>query len=142
MDTGASTATPAPPRATTTSPSPGSPSMRSTARMLRRGTEFHTHFTWPDGTPVEVVNDRNRRWGVDPWGHFGFSRFPDGRRYVEFLTAFFQDGQGGLEMLGRIAQNALYFHEGPAVPRFPGSAAVLLSHAGARGHPQAGALDH
>ena len=83
---------------------------------LRRGTEFHAHFTWPDGTPVEVINDRNRRWGVDPWGHFGFSRFPDGRRYAEFLTAFFQEGRGGLEMLGRIAQNALYFHEGPAVP--------------------------
>jgi hypothetical protein len=86
---------------------------------LRRGTEFHTHFTWPDGTPVEVINDRNRRWGVDPWGHFGFSRFPDGRRYAEFLTAFFQEGRGGLEMLGRIAQNALYFHEGPtaAIPQ-------------------------
>jgi len=83
---------------------------------LRRGTEFHTHFTWPDGTPVEVINDRNRRWGVDPWGHFGFSRFPDGRRYAEFLTAFFPEGRGGLEMLGRIAQNALYFHEGPTAP--------------------------
>ena len=83
---------------------------------LRRGTEFHTYFTWPNGTPVEVINDRNRRWGVDPWGHFGFSRFPDGRRYAEFLTAFFQEGRGGLEMLGRIAQNALYFHEGPAAP--------------------------
>jgi len=86
---------------------------------LRRGTEFHAHFTWPDGTPVEVINDRNRRWSVDPWGHFGFSRFPDGRRYAEFLTAFFQEGRGGLEMLGRIAQNALYFHEGPvaAIPQ-------------------------
>ena len=83
---------------------------------LRRGTEFHAHFTWPNGTPVEVINDRNRRWGVDPWGQFGFSRFPNGRRYAEFLTAFFQEGRGGLEMLGRIAQNALYFHEGPAAP--------------------------
>ena len=42
---------------------------------LRRGTEFQMYFTWPDGTPVEVINDRNRRWRVDPWGQFGFSRF-------------------------------------------------------------------
>jgi len=83
---------------------------------LRRGTEFHTYFTWPDGTPVEVINDRNRRWRVDPWGQFGFSRFPDGRRYAEFLTTFFQQGRSGLETLGRIAQNALYYHEGPTAP--------------------------
>ena len=83
---------------------------------LRRGTEFHTYFTWPNGTPVEVINDRNRRWRADPRGQFGFSRFPDGRRYAEFLTAFFPEGRGGLEMLGRIAQNALYFHAGPTAP--------------------------
>jgi hypothetical protein len=53
---------------------------------------------------------------VSSWGHFGFSRFPDGRRYAEFLTGFFVDGRAGMETLGRIAQNALYFHEGPTSP--------------------------
>jgi|SRR5438128_1027377 len=33
---------------------------------LRRSTDFHKFFTWPDGTPVETSNDRNRYWGVSP----------------------------------------------------------------------------
>ena len=53
---------------------------------LRRATDFHKNYTYPDGVPVEVINDRNRHWEVDAWGHFGFSHFPDGRRYAEFLT--------------------------------------------------------
>jgi hypothetical protein len=83
---------------------------------LRRATDFHTHFTWPDGVPVEVVNDRNRHWAVSAWGHFGFSNFPDGRRYAEFLTGFLRAGKLGPQGLARIAQSALYFHEGPTSP--------------------------
>jgi hypothetical protein len=81
---------------------------------LRRALDFHSHFTWPDGAPVEVVNDRNRHWGPSAWGHFGFSRFPDGRRYAEFLTGFQGVPKG--ETLSRIAQNALYWHDGPTAP--------------------------
>jgi hypothetical protein len=83
---------------------------------LRRSTDFHQHYTFPDGTPVDVINDRNRYWGVSAWGHFGFSHFLDGRRYAEFLTGFFKEGEVTLEDLGRLAQNALYFHEGPTAP--------------------------
>src|SRR5437867_559374 len=42
---------------------------------LRRATDFHKYFTYPDGTPVEVINDRNRHWGVSAWSHFAFSHF-------------------------------------------------------------------
>jgi hypothetical protein len=83
---------------------------------LRRSTDFHKHYTYPDGTPVETINDRNRHWGVSIWGHFGFSHFPDGRRYAEFLTSFYSEAQMDLESLGRMAQSALYFHEGPMAP--------------------------
>ncbi len=83
---------------------------------LRRATEFHKHFTWPDGTPVEVLNDRNRHWGVSAWGHFAFSHFPDGRRYAEFLTSFFRPDALTMDQLGRLAQNALYYHEGATAP--------------------------
>jgi hypothetical protein len=83
---------------------------------LRRALDFHSHFTWPDGTPVEVVNDRQRHGGVSPWGHFGFSRFPDGRRYAEFLTSRIGEKPLRGEALSRMAQNALYFHEGPSAP--------------------------
>jgi len=82
-------------------------------RALRRATNFHKYFTWPDGVPVEVVNDRNRHWGVSAWSQFAFSNFPDGRRYAEFLAGFFRPDKMTMETLGRLAQDALYFHEGP-----------------------------
>ncbi len=86
---------------------------------LRRATDFHQHFTWPDGTPVETINGRNRHWGVSPWGHFAFSHWPDGRRYAEFLGGFFSAAKLDSRTLGRIAQSALYYHEGPtaAIPQ-------------------------
>jgi len=107
---------------------------------LRRGLDFHKFFTYPDGTPVEVLDDRNRYTLVAGWGdsrattwpdpnsppggndesaskgHFGFSWFPDGRTYAQFLTRFFREGLVGCEDLGRLAQNALYYHRGPSGP--------------------------
>jgi hypothetical protein len=91
-------------------------------KALRRSTNFHIYFTYPDGTPVETMNDRNRYWDVSMWGHFGFSHFPNGRRYAAFLTSFFPydgdiDSHGGnMQSLGRIAQNVLYYHEGKTEP--------------------------
>ena len=89
---------------------------KAALEALRRSTDFHKYFTYPDGTPVEVINDRNRYWGVSPWGQFGFSHFPDGRRYAEFLTSFFREDSLQIETLGRMAQNALYYHEGSTAP--------------------------
>jgi hypothetical protein len=83
---------------------------------LRRATDFHKHFTWPDGTPVETINGRNRYWAVSPWGHFGFSHWPDGRRYAAFLAGFFTGQKVSSRDLSRIAQSTLYFHEGPTAP--------------------------
>lgn len=85
---------------------------------LRRATTFHKYFTWPDGTPVETINGRNRHWAVSPWGHFGFSHWPDGRGYAELLARFFAAGKMGSKAIGRIAQSALYYHEG-AVEKAP-----------------------
>jgi hypothetical protein len=83
---------------------------------LRRATNFHKHFTWPDGTPVETINGRNRHWEVSAWGHFGFSHWPDGRRYAGFLAGFFAPGKISSRNLGRLAQSALYYHEGRTEP--------------------------
>ena len=91
-------------------------------KALRRSTDFHKYFTYPDGTPVETINDRNRHWGVSMWGQFGFSHFPDGRRYAAFLTSFSPYGGdtksygGDMQSMGRIAQDALYYHEGKTAP--------------------------
>ena len=35
---------------------------------LRRATDFHKNFTLLDGAPADVINDRNRRWGVSRVG--------------------------------------------------------------------------
>jgi hypothetical protein len=91
---------------------------------LRRATDFHKHFTWPDGTPVETINGRNRHWDVSPWGNFGFANWPDGRRYAAFLAGHIAARRLNGRELGRMSQNALYYHEGPTdsipqdMPRF------------------------
>jgi len=83
---------------------------------LRRSLNFHENFTYPDGTPVETINDRNRYWGVSPWAQFAFTDFSDGRRYAEFLTGFFEPDKLTMEQLGRLSQDALYYHDGPSEP--------------------------
>jgi hypothetical protein len=83
---------------------------------LRRSTDFHKYYTFLDGHPVDVINDRNRRWGVSAWGQFAFSHFPDGRGYAAFLTGFFKPESLTVDQLGRLAQNALYYHEGSREP--------------------------
>jgi hypothetical protein len=83
---------------------------------LRRATNFHKNFTWPNGEPVETMNDRNRHWGVSPWAQFAFTNFPDGRRYAQFLASFFNTDELPMDVIGRMAQNALYYHEGPLQP--------------------------
>jgi hypothetical protein len=91
---------------------------------LRRAKDFHMRYTFLDGTPVDVINDRNRHWGVSAWGQFAFTHFPDGRSYAAFLTSFFRSETLTADQLGRLAQNALYYHEGPreqipqALPRY------------------------
>jgi len=83
-------------------------------RAMRRATTLHKYFTYPDGTPADVINDRNRHWSVSAWGQFAFSHFADGRGYAEFLTGFFDPRHLPMTDLGRLAQDALYYHEGPA----------------------------
>jgi hypothetical protein len=83
---------------------------------LERSAKFHENFTYPDGTSVMITDDRRRHAYVSPWAHFGFSHFPAGRRYAEFLTSFSEPGEGGFEHLGRMAEDALYYHEGPLAP--------------------------
>src|SRR5262249_51217042 len=108
---------------------------RAALAALRRATDFHKHFTWPDGTPVETVNGRNRHWAVSPWGHFGFTHWPDGRRYAAFLPGSSADRKLPSRELGRIAQSALYCHEGPtaAIPQeLPRSVYRMKVNAGIR----------
>jgi hypothetical protein len=84
--------------------------------VLRRSLTFHENFTYPNGVSVETINDRNRHWAVSAWAQFAFSNFPEGRRYAGFLTNFFDPDKLTMDQLGRLAQDALYYHEGPSAP--------------------------
>lgn len=80
---------------------------------LRRATDFHKNYTFLDGHVADVINDRNRHWGISAWAQFAFTHFPDGRGYAAFLTGFFKPETLTVDELGRLAQDALYYHEGP-----------------------------
>ncbi|MEN6602670.1 MAG: hypothetical protein ABFD86_09650, partial [Bryobacteraceae bacterium] len=86
---------------------------------LRRATEFHEYFTYPDGQPAETINDRNRYWDSSLYGNFAFTHSPDGRAFARFLFECLPASRLDMEPLGRIAQNALYYHAGPlaAIPQ-------------------------
>jgi len=102
---------------------------------LRRAADFHASYTYPDGHPVEIMNDRNRYWPVSPWGTFAFSHFASGRGYAEFLARHIPFDPLDMDTLGLIAQNALYYHEGPiekCAPELPQYSAQLRSAAGIR----------
>lgn len=104
-------------------------------KALRRSLDFHKNYTFLDGTPVDVVNDRNRHWGVSSWGQFAFSHFSDGRGYAAFLASQFKPETIGAGDLGRLAQDALYFHEGamtPAPQQLPRYAHQMTIPAGVR----------
>lgn len=87
-------------------------------RALRKATDLHKWFTFFDGTSAHVVDDRNRYGHNGSEGTFGFSRFPDGRRLAEMQADTLTTDPHPVH-LGWVAQNALYYHEGPlaAIPQ-------------------------
>ncbi len=91
---------------------------------MRLNTDFHIHWTTPDGVDIHTVDQRNRnhfRPGAS-WGLFTFCYFPEGRRYSRFkLLAALGESDNPLQALGlnalaRIAQNAHYHTDGPEAP--------------------------
>lgn len=83
---------------------------------LHRATAFHAATTYSDGNLIELFNDRNRYWEVSPWGQFAFSHSPLGRGYAQLLTRNIPDDVIDLDTLGMLAQDALFYHEGPIGP--------------------------
>jgi hypothetical protein len=54
---------------------------------LRRGTEFHIRYTYPDGCMVETIDGRVKyHHNVIESAYPAFSLFPEGRRFVRFLV--------------------------------------------------------
>jgi len=54
---------------------------------IRRGTDFHIRYTYPDGRPVETIDGRVKyHEAVSATGLAAFSLSPRGRRYVRLLV--------------------------------------------------------
>ena len=49
---------------------------------LRRAAIFHSHFTYPDGTDVETIDERNPYYGKVRVPNVGFTFSPEGRGYL------------------------------------------------------------
>lgn len=54
---------------------------------LRRSAIFHAHFTYPDGTEVETVDERNPYETAVPRGILGFTLTPEGRTHFAHQLA-------------------------------------------------------
>jgi hypothetical protein len=84
---------------------------------LRRGLDFHLHFTYPDGAGVETVDGRVRyRSGCIRAGYPAFFPFADGRRLVGHLVEQLQqqEPRGGLR--AQLAPVPLRLPDGPQEP--------------------------
>src|SRR5687768_17666445 len=81
---------------------------------LRKATDFHANFTYPDGSDVETIDERNPYHDRITMPGVGFSFSPEGRGYIkrqwERLRA--KDQPLGAEMA---ASFLLYAQEGEAV---------------------------
>jgi hypothetical protein len=50
---------------------------------LQRSAAYHLHFTYPDGTTVETIDERNPYHKTIATGNVGFTFTPDGRAYLK-----------------------------------------------------------
>ncbi|MCL2640359.1 MAG: hypothetical protein FWD53_05905 [Phycisphaerales bacterium] len=85
---------------------------------IKKSTEFHNNFSYPDGTFNDLIDERVR-YNTTPrvWGLFGFSHTPSGRGMaLHHMQDWLADQPGKTilpESLARHCENALYWHEGP-----------------------------
>lgn len=82
---------------------------------LKRASGFHAAFTYPDGSCVETVDERNPYNPAIRLGSVGFSFSPEGRGYLERQLALL-DAREQKVSADDLASFILYGEEGPAVP--------------------------
>ncbi|MCX7825193.1 MAG: hypothetical protein N2689_06505 [Verrucomicrobiae bacterium] len=84
----------------------------SVLEALRRAAVFHATFTYPDGSSVETVDERNAFYDRVETGNVGFSFTPEGRGY---LLRQFKLSKGTVSA-DQAASFLLYGGTGPAAP--------------------------
>jgi len=82
---------------------------------LERAALFHAVFTYPDGSIVETVDERNPYHGGAYLGNVGFSFTPEGRGYLAQQVSL-SEKAGKHVSADDAASFLLYGKEGPATP--------------------------
>ena len=82
---------------------------------LRRAAIFHANFTYPDGTPVATIDERNWYHRHIRLGNVGFSLTPEGRGYL-LRQATLYGGKSKRFAADLAATMLLYSQEGDAAP--------------------------
>jgi len=82
---------------------------------LERAAEFHAAFTYPDGSKVETVDERNPYQSSIVFGNVGFSFTPEGRGYLQQQLEILKHKGKGIDP-DNIANFILYGEEGPISP--------------------------
>jgi hypothetical protein len=84
--------------------------------ILHKSAEFHSHFTYPDGTPVETIDERNPYHGGVTVPNVGFTFSPEGRSYLARQLALHRDRISADEA----ASLLLWGEEGEGAPETAG----------------------
>lgn len=82
---------------------------------LRRAALFHANFTYPDGSSVETVDERNPYHAGVSLGNVGFTFTPEGRGFLRHQMALLRRAGQGLDP-DTAASLLLYGQEGPVEP--------------------------
>lgn len=77
---------------------------------LSKAAEFHEHFTYPDGSSVETIDQRNPYHAGGTKGNVGFTFSPAGRRYLQSQWERLKNAKLGADAM---AAMLAYGEEGP-----------------------------
>lgn len=94
---------------------------------LERCADYHLHFTYPDGTDVETIDERNAYHARVQTGNVGFSFTPEGRTYLNKQWENLGRNRLAADLL---ASMLLYGEEGLMIELDGGGESLHLLHDG------------
>jgi hypothetical protein len=82
---------------------------------LERSARFHANFTYPDGSNIETIDERNPYSKRFRLANVGFTFTPEGRAYLKQQWSLLTKAQKA-DSVDVIASHLLYGEEGPVAP--------------------------
>ena len=89
------------------------------AQAITKSTLFHGRFSYPDGTCMDLIDERVRSYNSPMvWGLFGFSHTPEGRGLAALCLETWLEKNDDKnvwqpELLARHVENSMYWRPGP-----------------------------